>query len=1050
MNKTLFNKRGSRDKFYSLLVVLLFIYFFVPTSNLYAGFGENKTNNVIVQQQKKQITGKVVDDNNASIIGANIIEAGTSNGTITDMDGNFSLNVAANAILHVSYIGYLEQEVETEGRTHLNIILKEDTKALDEVIVVGYGTMKKSDLTGAVSSVKTSDIQQTPMTSIDQGLVGRASGVQVIQTSGMPGAVASIRVRGSSSLQAGNEPLYVIDGFPVYSGDGFGQTGGNAQISGLSSINPSDIESIEILKDAAATAIYGARAANGVVLITTKSGKKGQDLISVEANYGIQQVAKKIDVMNAQEYAVLVNEAYTNDGLAPWFNEQRMAEIASMGKGTDWQDLVFRNAITQNYLLNFSGGDEKTTYSISGNYLNQEGVIINSDFERFSLRLNLDRKIKNNFKVGAHINASHTITNAVATDTGGEGGVVNGAIKMSPVQTIYENEETKEYTQVNVPGTLVPNPYATAKEQLFKNGQSRFLGDMYIEWEFIPNLLFRTSVGTDVIYFKGNRYTPSTIYQANGLATGNINVNRSINWLNENTLTWTRTLENHSFNLLGGFTLQQNNSEGVSASSSAFVNDVLTYNDLGSGSVYNSPGSSATQWNMISYLGRINYSYRDRYLFSANARFDGSSRFGENNKHGFFPSTSAGWRISEESFMEPLKSIISNLKFRASYGFTGNTEIGLYESLPTLGSVDWIIGNQLVTGFFPNKIPNPDLKWERTGQFDLGVDIGLIDNRVRITSDLYRKKTTDLLYNVAIPSASGFETMLKNIGSVENKGLELSIESDNFVNEFVWNTNFNIAFNRNKVLELGGEPYKEIGSGDGHLKTGSFRRLIVGEPIGIFYGYKFDGIFQSEEEVQKLTTQPSPLGIGYRRYKDLNGDGAVDSSNDRMILGDSNPDFFGGLTNNFSYKGLELNIFFQYSYGNEIFNFNAIELETPTGGQNAYRELLNRWTPTSPSQIYPKATTNRAALVSDRWVEDGSYLKLKTVSLSYSFPELKSNFFRSMRLYLTAQNLITWTSYRGYDPEVSFRGASTLQGGEDFGGYPQARTFMMGIQLNIK
>jgi len=1050
MNKTLFNKRGSRDKFYSLLVVLLFLYFFMPISNLYAGLGENKTNNVIVQQQKKQITGKVVDDNNTSIIGANIIEAGTSNGTITDMDGNFSLNVAANAILHVSYIGYLEQEVETEGRTHLNIILKEDTKALDEVIVVGYGTMKKSDLTGAVSSVKTSDIQQTPMTSIDQGLVGRASGVQVIQTSGMPGAVASIRVRGSSSLQAGNEPLYVIDGFPVYSGDGFGQTGGNAQISGLSSINPSDIESIEILKDAAATAIYGARAANGVVLITTKSGKKGQDLISIEANYGVQQVAKKIDVMNAQEYAVLVNEAYTNDGLAPWFNEQRMAEIASMGKGTDWQDLVFRNAITQNYLLNFSGGDEKTTYSISGNYLNQEGVIINSDFERFSLRLNLDRKIKNNFKVGTHINASHTITNAVATDTGGEGGVVNGAIKMSPVQTIYENEETKEYTQVNVPGTLVPNPYATAKEQLFKNGQSRFLGDMYIEWEFIPNLLFRTSVGTDVTYFKGNRYTPSTIYQANGLATGNINVNRSINWLNENTLTWTRTLENHSFNLLGGFTLQQNNSEGVSASSSAFVNDVLTYNDLGSGSVYNSPGSSATQWNMISYLGRINYSYRDRYLFSANARFDGSSRFGENNKHGFFPSTSAGWRISEESFMEPLKSIISNLKLRASYGFTGNTEIGLYESLPTLGSVDWIIGNQLVTGFSPNKIPNPDLKWERTGQFDLGVDIGLIDNRIRITSDLYRKKTTDLLYNVAIPSASGFETMLKNIGSVENKGLELSIESDNFVNEFVWNTNFNIAFNRNKVLELGGEPYKEIGSGDGHLKTGSFRRLIVGEPIGVFYGYKFDGIFQSEEEVQKLTTQPSPLGVGYRRYKDLNGDGAVDSSNDRMILGDSNPDFFGGLTNNFSYKGLELNIFFQYSYGNEIFNFNAIELETPTGGQNAYRELLNRWTPTNPSQTYPKATTNRAALVSDRWVEDGSYLKLKTVSLSYSFPELKSNFFQSMRLYLTAQNLITWTSYRGYDPEVSFRGASTLQGGEDFGGYPQARTFMMGIQLNIK
>ena len=364
--------------------------------------------------------------------------------------------------------------------------------------------------------------------------------------------------------------------------------------------------------------------------------------------------------------------------------------------------------------------------------------------------------------------------------------------------------------------------------------------------------------------------------------------------------------------------------------------------------------------------------------------------------------------------------------------------------------MSWIIGNKLVTGFYQNKMPNPDLKWERSGQFDLGVDIGLINNRIRITSDVYRKKTTDLLYNVAIPTASGFSSMLKNIGSVENKGLELSIESDNFVDEFTWNTNFNISFNRNKVLELGGEPYKEMPEGDGHLKTGSFRRLIVGEPIGIFYGYKFDGIFQSEEEVQKISSQPSPLGVGYRRYKDLNGDGIVDSSNDRMILGDSNPDFFGGFTNVFSYKGVELNVFFQYSYGNKIFNYNAMELETPTGGQNAYRELLDRWTPTNPSQIYPKATTNRAVLVSDRWLEDGSYLKLKTVSLSYSFPKLQSSLFQNMRLYLTAQNLITWTNYRGYDPEVSYRGASTLQAGEDFGGYPQARTFMMGIQFNIK
>ena len=622
---------------------------------------------------------------------------------------------------------------------------------------------------------------------------------------------------------------------------------------------------------------------------------------------------------------------------------------------------------------------------------------------------------------------------------------------MNPIQPVYEDELTGAYTQINVPGILVPNPVATAKERKFNNATSRLLGDIYAQWEIIPDLKLKVSLGADVMYHKTNRYTPSNIYQSGGVASAYVGVNKSINWLNENTLTWNKTFaEEHDLSLLGGFTMQKNNAEYVMGSSSNFVNDVMLYNNLGAGSVYNKPESNATQWSLMSYLARINYTLKHKYLFSVNARVDGSSRFGTNNKYGFFPSASAGWRISEEAFMEPVKEVISNLKLRASYGFTGNTEIGVYESLATLGTSNWILGNQLVSGFFPNKIPNPDLKWERTGQFDIGLDLGLFNNRLRITTDYYKKKTTDLLYSVAVPATSGYQTMLKNIGSIENQGYELSIESDNLTGAFSWTTAFNIAFNRNKVLELGGEEYKEMAEGDGHLKTGSVRRLIVGEPIGVFYGYRFDGIFQNEEECKLQTSSASPIGVGLRRYKDLNGDGKVDAANDREILGDANPKFFGGLTNTFAYKGFELNVFLQYSYGNKILNYNAMELENPTGGQNAYADMVNRWTPENPSNIYPKATTNRALLVSDRFIEDGSYLKLKTLSLSYSFPKINLKHIQGLRLYVTGQNLLTWTKYRGYDPEVSYRGASTLEAGEDFGGYPQSRTFMFGIKLDIK
>ncbi|WPP51800.1 TonB-dependent receptor [Catalinimonas niigatensis] len=1003
------------------------------------------------------ITGKVTsDEDGEGLPGVNVLVKGTTTGTVTDVDGNFKIEVPdTESVLVFSSIGFLTQEVAVGNQTEINISMAPDVKSLEEIVVVGYGTQKKSNLTGAVSSIKASEIQEAPFTSIDQGLVGRASGVMVTQTSGMPGAVASIRIRGSSSLQGGNEPLYVIDGFPIYNGSGYGNTGGNAQMSGLATINPADIESIEILKDASATAIYGARAANGVVLITTKSGKEGRDQITFDAYYGSQNVVKQIDVMNALQYAELVNEAYTNDGLAPVYDNAKMDELRANPEGTNWQDEVFQAAPIQNYQLSFSGGDKKTNYSISANYFDQQGVIINSGFKRYSGRINITRNILDNVKIGTNLNVSRTNSNAVRTDAGGTGGVVTTAMKFNPVLPVYENEALGDYTPVNTPGIILANPVATAKEQVRESTMLRLLGNIYGEWEFLEGLTAKVSFGTDLVNTKFDTFVPSNIFESGGVASAIVRGGYTTNWLNENTLRWDKQLaQGHSLSVLGGITFQQNIFEDLSASSQEFVNNVLEENALGSGAIYNQPTSSREDWSLVSYLGRINYNINEKYLLSFNSRIDGSSRFGANNKYAFFPSGAVAWRLIEEDFIQDM-NLFSNLKMRVSYGVTGNQEIGLYNSLPTLTNTTYTLGRSLVTGFYPNKIPNPDLKWEKTSQFDIGLDFGFWDERLRFTTDYYHKKTTDLIYDVAVPYVSGFASSLQNIGSLQNQGVELSIEADLLAGGGLnWTSAFNISFNRNKILELGGEDYKDVGGGDGHLKTGSVHRLIVGEPIGLFYGYMFDGIFQDQGELDAGPNSPTNW-IGGRRYVDLGGptgepDGLVNATYDRAVIGNPNPDFFGGFTNTFSYRGIELNVFMQYSYGNDLFNYNAIELELPSGGQNVYADLVNRWTPENPSNVYPVATTNRSAVFSDAYIEDGSYLKVKTLTLAYTFPNMNVQAISGLKLYLTAQNLLTFTDYSGYDPEVSYRGASNLEMGEDFGGYPQSRTFMAGVKMNIQ
>lgn len=1002
-----------------------------------------------VQFQAQTITGKVTDgETNEALPGVSVLVKGTTTGTVTDIDGIYKLSAPDNAeTLMFSSVGYITKEEPINGRSEINVAMAPDVKSLQEVVVVGYGTVKKSDLTGSVSSVSSEEIKEIPMTSLDQGLQGRAAGVQVTQASGQPGGMATIRIRGGNSLQGGNEPLYVIDGFPIYNGGGFDVPGSGANVNGLALLNPNDIESIEILKDASATAIYGSRGANGVVLITTKSGKKGRDIVSFESYYGMQEVRKTIDVMNATEFGKLVNEAYTNDGLDAVFTE---SEIASFGEGTNWQDEIFRTAPIQNYQLSLSGGDDKTTYAVTGSYFDQQGIIIDSYFKRFSGRVNLDRKISSNFNAGTHLtlNRSNGNTTTSSTDFGG-GSVVLGAMVMSPIQTVYEDEERGIYNQLNDRGILMPNPVATAREIDNEMITTRLLGDVYAQYQIMEGLKAKVSFGADIINNKGNYYIPSYIYQGSGNSGyGLVSSMLSTTWLNENTLSYNKQInERQSISAVAGITFQGNRTEYVSASSQGFVTDALRENSLQSGAVYNPPVTRTPEWGLVSYLGRINYSLMERYLFTFTGRVDGSSRFGKGNQYGFFPSGAIAWRMIEENFIQNL-DVFDDLKLRASYGLTGNQEIGQYNSLATMQSDNYTFGESLVTGFRPDRVPNPNLQWEKTAQFDIGLDMGFWENRLRFTADWYHKTTTDLLYSASIPWTSGFSTALQNIGSVENKGLELGLGADILTGGFTWTSNFNIAFNRNKVLDLGDVDFFYAGGRSGHLKIYNVSRVEVGEPIGSFYGYVFDGIFQNEEEVAN-SAQPNAQP-GDRRYKDLNGDGDITEEGDRTIIGRAQPKFFGGLTNKFTWKGFELNVFTQWSYGNDILNYNRFDWEMLTGGQNVSAEMVNRWTPENPSTVYPRATRQRSVLLSDHQIEDGSYLRIKTLTFAYTFPNLVSDRFGGLKVYFTAQNPWTLTNYSGFDPEVSRYGATNLNLGEDYGVYPVARTFMLGVNVNLK
>ncbi|HEU5146501.1 MAG TPA: TonB-dependent receptor [Chryseosolibacter sp.] len=995
-------------------------------------------------QNAVQVSGTVSDENGLPLPGVNVIEKGTTKGTSTDADGKYSIAVNEGAHLVFSFIGYQTQEFRVDNQTEINVTMIEEMTSLDEVVVVGYGTVKKSDLTGAVANVGEREIKATPIVDLGRALQGRAAGVLVTQNSASPGAPATIRIRGTGSVNAGNDPLYVIDGFPT---------------DNINSINPSDIASIEILKDASSTAIYGSRGSNGVVLVTTKRGKSGRSTIDFESYYGVQSVRRKIPLLNAQQYAEFINEARINGGAEAYFDgsSDERPLPSQLGKGTDWQDEVFRTAPIQNYQLTLSGGENKTRYALSGNYYDQDGIILNSDFKRSTLRANLDHDISSRVSVGLSMQGAFTLSNAARTETdgGASSGVTNAAINYAPTFPVYNSDGTYYRNQGTLNGNLVDNPVGLANEITNEYLTNRVLANVFLDIEILKGLKFRTSWGADLNNWKSNFYATRQIGLGLGTnGTAAVSAGMMRNGLNENTLTYHKTFqEKHDVTALIGYTTQAYHTESVQANAINFNDDFARFNNLAAGATLQSPGSSASDWALTSYLARINYSFADRFLATFTARRDGSSRFGSRKKYGFFPSGALAWKVINESFMKD-QNVFSDLKLRVSYGLTGNQEIGDYSYLSFISNVRYPFGGAnpvLQVGGVPAGISNLALGWEKNEQLDAGIDFAFFSHRLNLTADYYIKTTSDLLFSVNVPQTTGYSSSLRNIGQVENRGLEIAISSENIAGSaFQWSTDFNIAFNRNKVLALDGRPEFTDGAGSGHLVVFNTVLMKVGEPLGNFYGRQVAGIFQSEEEVaaspQAATAKPGDL-----RYADLNNDGAINDL-DRTVIGNGNPDFFGGLNNTFTYKGIELNIFFQGSFGNEILNFGRFDLYNLNGNNNQSADVLQRWTPEHPSNTIPRANIfggNR--ILSSFHIEDASYVRLKNISLGYQLPE---HIFgplpiQSVKVYVAAQNWLTFTKYKGYDPEVSRFGSSSINQGMDYGGYPASKTLLVGLNIKL-
>lgn len=996
-------------------------------------------------QQMRPISGTITDkETNEPLPGVNIRVVGTNKGTMTNLDGKYTIRAKKGDKLEFSYIGYKSIRSVVGDNNKVNTSLEVEAELLDEAVVIGYGVVKKSDMTGAVSGIRAGDILKVNPTSIQDALKGRVSGVQFVSNDGSPGGGMTIRIRGQNSLTAGSQPLFVIDGFPLAQDD-------DPTYNPLADINPSDIASVEILKDASATAIYGAAGANGVVMVTTKTGQEGKAKLNLSLNYGISEIPqeRRIKVQSPEQYA---QRRFDQTKYGSW---ARIIENGDYSESTNWLDLVTRVAHSKNANLSLSGGTKKLKYRISSVIDDEEGALIQSKFNRFSTRLNADYALRDNLTLKANISYGMTKYNGFLNDWSNEN-IVTKALFADPFMPVDYVVDPNITDEEGFDLTLYSeNPYTYLNQVEKERINENIFGKADLIWKPIRGLQFRTSAGMTLRTMEDYRIRPSTT-RAGGLVGGEIKyrTQEARNFVLLNQGSYNKKIGKHSFGVMVANEIKRNSVETLQQTAWQIQDIHLGKYALGNTTTPVPMQYGYREWTMLSYLGRVNYSFANKYLVTASIRADGSSIFGEGNKWGYFPSTAVAWKVNQEEFLKSIDKL-TELKLRASYGMTGNNQIPTYSSQALYNNSNYVFGDGDVFAKVPAGMANPNLKWETSTQLDLGVDVGLFDDRITATVDWYYKKTTDLLLNVQVPRTSGFQTVYKNVGALENKGLDFDINTVNIdAGGFKWTTGFNISFNTNKILDLGDRQEMTFTSNIDKSKIKNDILLRVGQPIGVYQGYISDGVFQNEQDLAKGPYQlVAGNELGDARFIDVNGDGVI-SELDRVPLANTMPKHTGGFSNNFSYKNFNLYVLFRWSYGNDVVNGNLRWLTSTTQSFNNLASLADKyWSPENPENTYPALGTQaQHQLFRSELVEDGSFLRLDNVNLSYDLPrKLLGKHISNLKVYASASNLWVWTNYSWWDPEVNNTSGelSTTGPGLDIGSFPRTRTFKFGVNIGL-
>ena len=1008
----------------------------------------------IVNAQEIKVQGKVSSaDDGSSLPGVSVFVKETKKGVSTDPDGNFSLSANKGDVLVFTFIGYKSKEVVV-NEAQLNVALMATSGSLSEVVVVGYGSQKKKDLTGAIAIISSDQIKDLPVTSVDQKLVGQVAGVQISTTTGTPGGGTTIKIRGSGSIGAGDNPLFVVDGYPI------SNSSGNTY-NPLNVINPDDIESITILKDASSTAIYGSRGSNGVVVITTKKGKSGQPVVTVNSYVGIQNVPQtgRPKILNGEQYAQFRQDIITDDFAfrgVPITTSDIPVEFrnpSQYGKGTNWYNEVLRTANQNNLDVGISGGTDNTHYNFSIGRIEQEGTIKYTDFSRYAIRANIETNISKKLKVGINLTPTNSVQNRNNFDSGGRD-ILTRTLWLSPIVPLYDASGNRT-SFISSPGSIgAPNPLNSLEFAGTKSNYFRGLGNAFAEYEIVSGLKARYSYNVDYGSENTFNFNPSTVGGESNPApvvpNSNTFKNTTFNWLSELLVSYDKTFgKDHHISAVAGYTAQKERSNSISLFADNYPDDLVK--TINAASVISSYGQDIQKWSLISYLARVNYSFRDKYLLTATVRTDGSSRFGRNKQYGTFPSAAIGWRLSQENYFKNL-TWLSDLKLRSSYGKAGNFNIGNYTYTSNIGTANYSFNGTLANGRVSTSLNNPNLTWENSNEFDAGIDLGLFKNRIYLTVDYYNRLTKGMLYNSEIPQSSGYSNAIINSGKISNKGLEVGLVTHNLEGEFTWNTNFNISFNKNKVLALNAnnDPIYSGLSGEGSYT----HKTEVGQPIGQFFGYVLEGIYKDQNDLNNSPKHVTSV-VGSIKYKDVDGNGIIEPVKDFAVIGHAQPDFTYGFTNSFSYKKYDLNVIFVGSQGGQELKTANQYLLNIDGVFNVDQKVLNRWRSASDPGDGVTPTTNGSRViyrdVNSSWVENASFLRLQNVTLGYNFSTgllATTKVVKGARLYISGQNLVTFTKYNG-NPESNTANAGALTPGEDFTNYPLARTLILGLNLTF-